>query len=255
MKNMDKSDIDAVKKTYERDGFVVLRGFLDENEVGRINQSLQLVVREKLRTMADNHVVYEDKNDPGSLKLLQDLHRYDSFFSDLLFKSKFERIAEELLGDTAIGKTVEYFDKPPRIGKPTPVHQDGYYFMLQPPEAVTMWLALENVDEENGCVRYVRGSHHKPMRPHGRTKTAGFSQGIVDYGTAEDVEKEVAVPARAGDLLIHHAMTIHRADGNRSTTRSRRALGFIYFSASAKEDKAAKEAYLKVLAEEKLKEA
>ena len=252
---MEKRDIDAVKKIYERDGFVVLRGFLDKNEIARINDSLQFVVREKVQTMPDNHVVYEDKNDRHSLKLLQDLHRYDPFFSDLLFKSKFEEIAEALLGDKAIGKTVEYFNKPPRIGKPTPVHQDGYYFMLQPPEAITMWLALEDVDEENGCVRYVKGSHLKPMRPHGRTKTAGFSQGIVDYGNAEDVANEIPVPAKSGDLLIHHAMTIHRADGNRSTTRTRRALGFIYFSASAKEDKAAKEAYLKVLAEEKLKDA
>ena len=118
-----------------------------------------------------------------------------------------------------------------------------------------MWLALEEVDEENGCVRYVRGSHLKAMRPHGRTKTAGFSQGITDYGTDNDRSNEVAIPATAGDLLIHHAMTIHRADGNQSATRTRRALGFIYFSVAAKEDKVAKEAYLKLLAEEKQKEA
>jgi phytanoyl-CoA hydroxylase len=31
--------------------------------------------------------------------------------------------------------------------------------MLDPCEALTMWLVLEKVDEENGCVRYVRGSH------------------------------------------------------------------------------------------------
>lgn len=49
--------------------------------------------------------------------------------------------------------------KPPRIGKGTPPHQDGYYFMLEPNEAVTMWMALEDVNEENGCVRYVKESH------------------------------------------------------------------------------------------------
>lgn len=251
---MKKPDIDDLKKTYERDGYVVIRAFLDPAEVTLVNEALQRIIREKIDTMAGSHVVYEDKSDKESLKLLQDLHQYDDFFSTLLSGSKFEKIAEALLGDTAIGKTVEYFNKPPRIGKPTPVHQDGYYFMLQPPEAVTMWLALEEVDEENGCVRYVKGSHLKPMRPHGRTRTAGFSQGIIDYGTDDDRANEVAIPAKAGDLLIHHAMTIHRADANQSATRTRRALGFIYFSAAAKEDKAAKEAYLKLLAEEKLKE-
>lgn len=113
-----------------------------------------------------------------------------------------------------------------------------------------MWLALEDADEENGCVRYVKGSHLKPMRPHARTQTAGFSQGIIDYGIADDLINEVAVPAGPGDLLIHHAMTIHRADGNSSLSRSRRALGLIYFSESAKEDSEAKAAYQKILAQE-----
>lgn len=250
---MENMDINVLRETYQRDGYVVIRGFLDKDEVAALNQALQNVIREKIPSMPANHVVYEDATNKDTLKLMQDLHLYDPYFSNVLFKSKFEKIAEALMGDAAIGKTVEYFNKPAKIGKPTPVHQDGYYFMLQPPEAITMWLALEDVDEENGCVRYVKGSHLKPMRAHGRTKTAGFSQAIVDYGNADDMANEVAVPARPGDLLIHHAMTIHRADGNTSTTRSRRALGLIYFSASAKEDKAAKEAYVKTLAEEKLK--
>jgi phytanoyl-CoA hydroxylase len=248
---MENIDINLLKESYRRDGFVVVRGFLDKNEIASLNQALGKVIREKIPSMPANHVVYEDPSNPATLKLMQDLHLYDPYFWDVLFKSKFEKIAEVLMGDSAIGKTVEYFNKPAKVGKPTPVHQDGYYFMLQPPEATTMWLALEDVDEENGCVRYVKGSHLKSMRAHGRTKTAGFSQAIVDYGNEDDMANEVAIPAKPGDLLIHHAMTIHRSDGNSSVTRSRRALGLIYFSAAAKEDKAAKEAYLKVLAEEK----
>ena len=106
-----------------------------------------------------------------------------------------------------------------------------------------MWLALDEVDEENGCVRYVPGSHRRGMREHGSTGTLGFSQGITDFPNADDKEHEIACPASPGDLLAHHAMTIHRADGNRSKTRNRRALGFIYYGASAKEDVEAWERY------------
>ena len=56
--------------------------------------------------------------------------------------------------------------------------------------------------------------------------------------------------AGAGDLLVHHALTIHRAAGNHSPTRTRRALGFIYYSSTAQEDTVAKEAYLRKLVEE-----
>lgn len=237
----------TIIQSYRRDGYVFLPGFINQREIDDLNQALQRIIAEKLHQMPAAHVVYEDPGDPSTLKQLQDLHLYDDFFSDILFKSRFEAAARALLGDQPLGKTVEYFNKPPRIGKPTPPHQDAYYFMIRPPEALTMWLALEDVDEENGCVRYVKGSHLSGMRPHGRTKTVGFSQAITDFGSARDQAAEVAVPAKPGDLLIHHAMTIHRAEANQHPTRSRRAMGLIYFAASAKEDKEAKEEYQRKL--------
>lgn len=248
---MGKLDEKSLIDSYRRDGYVVVQGFLNQEEIRDLNASLQRVITGKLSEMPSTQVFYEDPADKSTLKQLQDLQLYDPFFSDFLFKSRFEKIARTLLADVPVGRTVEYFNKPPRIGKPTPPHQDAYYFMIEPPEALTMWLALEDVDEENGCVRYVKGSHLQGMRPHGRTKTLGFSQGIVDYGNMNDVANEISVPAKPGDLLIHHAMTIHRADGNTSATRSRRAMGLIYFAASAQEDKVAKQAYLARLAAER----
>ncbi|MCS7467915.1 phytanoyl-CoA dioxygenase family protein [Stieleria sp. ICT_E10.1] len=87
------------------------------------------------------------------------------------------------------------------------------------------------------------------MRDQARTKTLGFSQGIVDYPTDQDREAEIAFPAKPGDLLVHDALTIHRADGNQSPTRSRRALGFIYYSNRARENVEAHAAYQRRLAE------
>jgi phytanoyl-CoA hydroxylase len=241
----------SLTESFRRDGYVVVRNFVNGDEVQELDHALQRVIRDKLVAMPRAQVVYENSDDPSTLKQLQDLQLYEPFFCDLLLKGRFAEIARTLLADEPLGKTVEYFNKPPRIGKPTPPHQDAYYFMLKPPEALTMWLALEDADEENGCVRYVRGSHLRGMRAHGRTQTFGFSQGIIDYGADSDRANEIAVPARAGDLLIHHAMTIHRADGNASAVRSRRAMGLIYFAASAREDKEAKEAYQRKLEAEK----
>ena len=155
-----------------------------------------------------------------------------------------------LLGGEVTCQNMQYFNKPPRIGKPTPAHQDGYYFKLEPCEALTMWMALEPVDEENGCVRYIPQSHKRGMRQHGSTGTLGFSQGITDFPTVEDAKNEIGFPAQPGDLLAHHALTIHRADGNFSQSRTRRALGFIYYSADARQDIAAWQKYQTELARE-----
>lgn len=246
---MNSIDPVILKQNFDRDGYILIPGFLSKEEITQINSKLENFLRESVPEMPPTHVFYEVKDDPSSLKQLQDLQEYDPFFADILFNSEFERIAEVLLEDKVIGKTLEYFNKPPKIGKPTPPHQDGYYFMLKPQKAVTMWMALEDVDEENGCVRYIKGSHLKGMRPHGKTETTGFSQGITDYPTIDDIE--IPFPAKPGDLLIHHSLTIHRADGNSSNFRTRKAMGFIYFGESAKEDVEAKAAYQKKLQEER----
>lgn len=244
-----------LQTNFRRDGFVFLPGFLTLDEVGRLNERIEQFIQTIVPTMPPEHVFYEgerpvDRTDAGTLKQLQTLYSYDPFFHTLMFGSRFEALASELLEDRVVGKNMQFFNKPPRIGQPTPPHQDGYYFMLNPNEAVTMWLALEPVDEENGCVRYVRGSHERGMRPHGRTQTLGFSQGMTDFGTPTDVADEVYFPTQPGDLLVHHALTIHRADGNRSENRTRRALGFIYYAEHAQEDTIRKQAYQQKIADE-----
>jgi len=243
MQNDPAIDRMSLKESFNRDGYVFIPGFLEKAQVDEINARLEAFIGNGLSRMSTHHIFYEDQYDLQTLKQLQDLQLYAPYFSNILNGSAFETVATRLLDEKVIGKTLEYFNKPPKIGKATPPHQDNYYFMLDPPQAVTMWMALEDVDEQNGCVRYIKGSHLKGMRPHGRTQTLGFSQGIVDYGEKESYADEVPFPARPGDLLIHHSMTIHRADANTNETRSRKALGFIYFGVSAKEDMEAKKAY------------
>ena len=238
-----------LQSKFREDGFIFIPGFLSKDEVMQVHDELEKLIREKVPEMPVKHVFYEDKNDPSTLKQIQTLYSYSPYFHNMMFESRFEQLAELLLDDKVVGRNMQYFNKPPRIGQPTPPHQDGYYFMLDPNEAVTMWLALENVDEENGCVRYIKGSHLKGMRPHGKTKTLGFSQGITDYGP-EDRNNETWFVTKPGDLLVHHSLTIHRADNNQSENRTRKALGFIYYAEKAKEDTVAKAEYQAKLAEE-----
>ncbi|MEX0612820.1 MAG: phytanoyl-CoA dioxygenase family protein [Pirellulales bacterium] len=231
------------------DGYAVLPGFCSRNDLTELLQNVDRFIQDVVPTMPPEAVFYEDLANRATIKQLQQMGHFDPWFHEMFTASRFRELAECLMCTPVVPKNMQYFNKPPGVGQPTPPHQDGYYFMLDPCEAVTMWLALEAVDEENGCVRYVRGSHRLGMRKHQRTQTLGFSQGIPDYPTDDDLANEVAFPAQPGDLLVHDSLTIHRADGNRSSSRSRRALGFIYYSERARED-AAHEAYQHRLVEE-----
>ncbi len=114
---------------------------------------------------------YEDKTNPASLKQIQRLHEHDGFFGEF-FNGKPKALAQELLGETVIGKNLQYFDKPSPTSLPTPAHQDGAYFAIMPNHAVTLWIPLDDVGGEQGCLSYVPGSHRRHPEgsrasPHG----------------------------------------------------------------------------------------
>ena len=234
----------ALKADFDRDGFVAIRPMFDAARMAQINAELDRYLRDVVPQMKETEVYYEDKTDRSTVKQLMNLEMYDPWFAALMQSGEVRALAETLLGEPVVPRGMEYFNKPPGIGKQTPVHQDGYYFKVAPPQALTGWLALESVDDENGCLNYVGGSHKgEGWRPHGRSEILGFSQGVTDFGTPQDIANSQAMPGGAGMLLMHHCKTLHWASPNRSPTRSRRALGFIYFGESAQPDEEARRAY------------
>ncbi len=219
---------------FSRNGFVKLKNYLTPQEVQNLEEHLQRYIREIAPGLPPTDVFYEVEGRPETLKQMQHMDHHDAFFQSLTRLPKFTRLAEALLGMPVVLRGMELFNKPARIGKPTPAHQDGYYFCLVPSEALTLWFPLDPVSEENGCIRYVKGSHRKGIRDHQVSNILGFSQGLTDWGP-EDEAAEVKVLASPGDLLAHHCDIIHRADANPSQ-RSRRALAIVYYAASAVED-------------------
>jgi len=245
-----KQDEITVLETFKKIGFVLLPSFLDTQEMADLKNNMIRYIREIVPSMPKEEVYYDDRKRPDTLKQISNMFKYDEFFHGLMFGSRFEAIAELLLNGPVSGKNLLYFNKAPGTNLPTPPHQDGYFFMIDPCEAVSMWLALEKVDTENGCVRYIPGSHKEGMRPHGPSGILGFSQHIIDYSVDTDVAREVAMPAEPGDLLVHHCLTIHTAGANKSQDRTREALSLMYYSQQAREDLIAKAAYQKKLDEE-----
>ncbi len=236
-------------RRFRDDGYVCIPDFIGADTIAAVLDRVADIKSGKINGIPLEKLYYEDKQAPETLKQVQELFRWDGLFHELMFEGAATRLARALLEDDVVGRNMQYFNKPPSVGKPTPPHQDGFYFMLQPCEAVTMWLALEPVDEETGCIRYLKGSHKAGLQEHGQTDTLGFSQAVTDYDGLRTQYEEIAFPAEPGTLLAHHALTVHRADENRSATRTRQALGFIYYAARAREDATRHAAYQRQLAD------
>jgi phytanoyl-CoA hydroxylase len=243
--------LQETKAAFDRDGYVLLKGFFSGQEIAELNQRIDHYIATILPKLPTDAAFYEIKDQPESIMRLQGMDQHDPFFKALYADPRCIQLAETLLEDDVRSKNLQWFNKPPGLANQTPPHQDGYYFMIEPNVAVTLWISQDHANQSNGCVRYIPGSHRRGMRPHQSSNVLGFSQGIVNFGAA-DQRIERALPTEPGDVIAHHSLTIHRADANPSPNR-RRALGLVYFANSAQEDQGKAEAYRKTLNEEWIK--
>lgn len=91
-----------------------------------------------------------------------------------------------------------------------PWHQDDGYGRLEPPDDVTVFVALVDMDARNGGLAIVPGSHRAGLLPHGR---AGVNPLLVE---TELPAEPVAVPLRAGEAVAFTGLTVHGSGPNRS---------------------------------------
>ena len=150
-----------IKSHWHENGWVAVRGFLNDEEVGALRTEIGRYIEEVVPTVPEYEVMYDVKGQPETLKRLGHMSKYDEYFSDLIRTGKFTALAELLLDGDVVPQYCQLFNKPARVGVETPAHQDSYYIPLTPNEALTMWLALDTVDEGNGCLRYVSGAHKR----------------------------------------------------------------------------------------------
>ena len=123
-------------------------------------------------------------------------------------------------------------DKPPLTDKATPWHQDEAYAQIPFLPAgtkiqnmgVQFWIALDDVDVENGCMQFISGSHKLDIVDHQSINNDPRIHGLELAPTAGvHVEFPTICPLAAGGATIHPGRTLHYTAPNNSD-RPRRAL-------------------------------
>lgn len=226
---------------FDRDGFVVIRGFFRPDEVDEFRNAWEQFLRAVAPGAAPGDVMYDEPRETGGRPKQANCLQRVAAFDAPRHGGRVRELVEALIGPVT-PQQCEFFDKPPGEGNtPTPPHQDGYYFCLKPNVACTVWIPLDAADEENGALRYVRGSHRLGVLPHRATSVLGFSQGLAPDPAG--LGEAVLCAVEPGDVLAHHSLTVHFAGRNRSAARHRRSIGYVFFSAAAEIDEEARARY------------
>lgn len=149
-------------------------------------------------------------------------------FPHILFRFAYEIVVnprvldavEAVIGPDILIWGATFFTKEPRTENYVSWHQDLRYWGLDGSDEVSAWLALSPVTEENGCMRFIPGSHEWDILPHedsfdeGNLLTRG-QEARFDEAAAE----KVLVELQPGQISLHHGKLLHASGPNRSNER------------------------------------
>jgi len=150
------------------------------------------------------------------------IDRYQDRFAtiyDLATAPSILDIVEDIIGPNIICWATHYFCKMPGDDMGVSWHQDCSYWALTPSKTVTVWLAIDNADRENGCMRVIPGSHlqgHLSFRESDAGERNVLTQTIPG---AEAFGRPVDIELKAGEISLHSDLLVHGSLPNRSKRR------------------------------------
>lgn len=202
-------------------GFTIQNSVLTSQELASFGGTLDRVVATAGASPGGLSMRWKVERDPdGAVASLQ-LNNPEKFFPRLPVEAVSARLlplaAESLGRDASCADSAEYIYRAPRTGRATEWHQDEAFMSPDVDHRkMTIWIALDDVNDETGCMSYIPGSHLGRILEHTWQPQPMIAEPVDDRHTA-------TIPLLAGDAVAHHCRTIHRVGANRSI-RPRRAL-------------------------------
>jgi hypothetical protein len=138
---------------------------------------------------------------------------------DLLTHPRIVAIVRDLLGEDVVAWGSHYFCKMPHDGKTVPWHQDASYWPLTPSKAVTVWLAIDDADGANACMRVIPGTHHFGHLTYRMTEAADQTVLNQEVEQAERYGAPVDLELQAGEVSVHSDLLLHGSGANTSDRR------------------------------------
>lgn len=227
--NDPKTVPEALIGAFRKNGHTLTPGVLNPKEIAAYRKVI-VSAAEKYNTEKRK---MQDRDTYGKAFLqIMNLWQSDEEVKKFVLAKRFAKIAADLMGvdNVRIYHDQALFKEPG--GGPTPWHQDQYYWPIDTPNTVTMWMPLVDINEDMGMLTFASGSHTR-----GR---------IFDYEISDESEAEFenyvqangfpvtrAAAMNAGDATWHYGYTIHSAPGNFSD-KMREVMTVIYIADGAR---------------------
>ncbi len=212
------------KDFYAENGYLKVEGAVTGALLSRLQEVTNRLI-DASREVTDSNDVYDlDTGHTAEAPRLTRIklpHKQHPVFWETLTQSGVTEVLTDLLGPDTYINTSKLNTKAPGGGAAVEWHQDWAFYPHTNDDLLAFGLMLEDVDEANGPLKVIPGTHKGPVLSH---HAGGVFCGAVDPDDPLfEQDKAVTLTGKAGDMTIHHVRLLHGSAPNRSD-RARKIL-------------------------------
>lgn len=218
------------KAFYDENGYLLVENAVTPEQLATL-QEITAGLIDASRSVIESNEVYDldagHSADAPRLTRIKLPHKRDPFFWDLIRNSRLTEVLTDLLGPNTNLLTSKLNTKAPGGGRAVEWHQDWAFYPATNDSLLAFGLMLEDVDEANGPLMVIPGTHKGPVLSH---QANGYFAGAIDPDDPLfERGKAVTLTGKAGDMTVHHVRTLHGSAPNLSD----RARMILFYECSA----------------------
>jgi len=210
---------------FNRDGFLLLRGFVDSKECEAILEVAQKELEAKREPIESEGDYTDDNSRSGTVRRLRQVYQRSPIFAKWMENNKIRPILKQVLGETPVITIAHHnsiMTKMPHESSQTCWHQDIRYWHFEGDNLVSVWLALGEEYDNNGVLEFIPASHTMCFNPDQFDEKTYF---IDNKANQAIIDTKVSYDLKQGDIVLFHAKTLHRANANNTDNAK---ISFVY---------------------------
>lgn len=209
----------TLRDAFAKDGYAIARGLFSPEEVGDLLDHYTRMHAAGGEGWTERPIEHDSPDPLRRYPRILQPHRGDQKSLDFLLDERFRQAFVQMLGAEPYAvQTMVYFKPPGARGQA--LHQDQRYLRVDPGTCVAAWLALDDTDEENGCLQVVPGTQNMDLLcPVESDRSQSFTRETVPIPPGLTTKN---LPMKKGDVIFFNGQLVHGSGPNRSTDRFRR---------------------------------
>ncbi|MEA1920435.1 MAG: phytanoyl-CoA dioxygenase family protein [Campylobacterota bacterium] len=209
---------DQQLKTFNEDGFLLIRNFITPQEAHTmLLKAKALVLEARAPIESEEHYHDLDESRGFTLRRLRQVYDRDPLISSWMTSEEIRPILKQILGENAVLTLAHHnsiMTKMPSEISNTCWHQDRRYWDFENDKLLSVWLAMGEERMENGLLEFIAGSHLEDLDPDQFDAKVCFKNDLEK--NQELISKRVHVDLNPGDVVLFHCKTLHSAHANQT---------------------------------------